>query len=98
MDGDHVKINKCNLLYIKAEGDFSRLVLHDKEYMILLPIGKCEKQFGENFLRVHRSYIVNTVNVNRVSKHEIQCDDKAIPIGKSYTDVYAKILKSLPLV
>ncbi len=47
----------------------------------------------EQFMRVHRSYIVNTMAIESNSSTEITINKKEIPIGKSYRQMFKNSYK-----
>ena len=57
--------------------------------------GMNEKLSQDNFIRVHRSYIVNTSKIKSVDNSTIAIGEKQIPIGASYKSGFMKTLKIL---
>jgi two-component system LytT family response regulator len=47
----------------------------------------------KNFLRVHRSFIVNLKNITAFTGYDVEIGAIEIPIGASYKDYVFKILK-----
>lgn len=43
-----------------------------------------EKQLPDYFLRIHRSFTVNTRKVRAYTAHDVEIGKKEIPIGVSY--------------
>ena len=46
------------------------------------------------FLRIHRSFIINTDRIKEVSYDELRVDDVRLNIGRSYRKVVKEILNS----
>ncbi len=52
-------INVEDIVYIKAEGDYALLITENGKYIKELTMKYFETHLPDNFIRVHRSYIVN---------------------------------------
>jgi two-component system LytT family response regulator len=66
-----------NIIRIEADGDYSRLITADQTYLSNYGIGKIEERLDpENFLRVHRSSIVNIQYIGSVDKYASSYDVK----------------------
>lgn len=53
--------------WIEAAGNYARLHLADESFLYRLPLARLEAELPDNFLRVHRSAIVNLDAVRRVA-------------------------------
>ncbi|MBL4660223.1 MAG: LytTR family transcriptional regulator [Alcanivoracaceae bacterium] len=51
-----------------------------------------EKLLNENFIRVHRSYIVNIDKITAYTKQDIEIGDTEIPIGDNYKNSISQLL------
>lgn len=72
--------------YIKIHTNAKRLLVHERMHQI-------EKRLGTDFLRIHRSYLINKQHVVAYSSHEVELKETKLPIGRSYRETVAKILK-----
>jgi DNA-binding LytR/AlgR family response regulator len=53
-------VSRSTILYIKAEGDYVRLVTDTGRYLVRAALSEIEHRFEPHgFVRVHRSYLVN---------------------------------------
>jgi len=85
---EHIKINLRDIQFIKADNDYTEIILKDKKYLSseslkywLDTIG------GQTMIRVHKSYIVNIENIKKVSSTSIKVDHADdIPIGRAFKD------------
>ena len=58
--GFEYKIHVDNVLYIEASTIYAVLHLNDKELLYRAALNLLEQQLPNNFIRVHRSFIINT--------------------------------------
>ena len=65
-----IKVNYRNILYLEAANKMVSIRLDSVEYSIYGSLEKLEKDLPENFVRCHRSYIVNTGYISRVRYSE----------------------------
>ena len=86
-DYKSVKIKLSQILYIEGLKDYVKIYLqHEPKPVITL---NSLKRMSENlpevhFLRVHKSFIVNTNRIKSVTKNRIIIHDRWIPVGESY--------------
>lgn len=92
-DNNHifVKSNKKNIkvllndiLYIESIKDYIRIHTVNKRLVIKHGISTFEDKLDVRFIRVHRSYIVNSQKVTAFTKHDVEVGDIEIPIGDMY--------------
>ncbi|MGQ7869918.1 LytR/AlgR family response regulator transcription factor [Sunxiuqinia sp. sy24] len=86
-DYKSVKIKLSQILYIEGLKDYVKIYLqHEVKPVVTL---NSLKRMSENlpdghFLRVHKSFIVNTNRIKSVTKNRIIIHDRWIPVGESY--------------
>ncbi|BFM44767.1 LytTR family DNA-binding domain-containing protein [Flavobacterium sp. CFS9] len=89
------KINTDSVLFIESVKDY--IVVHQKEGVKLTAkykIGDIEVELqGKDFLRVHRSFIINLKNITAFTAYDVEIGSIEIPIGASYKEYVFKILK-----
>jgi two-component system, LytTR family, response regulator len=84
-DRKNVKILLEDILYIESLSDYVKINLTDKPVIITKEkISSIEEKLTKPFLRVHRSFIVNTDKVNSFSAEVIEIASTEIPISRSY--------------
>ena len=78
------------ILYLKAEGSYTTVVLcdQDKKYLSSLTLGQIEQKMNCPFiLRLHRSYMVNLKQVTGIVGNAVRVGKEIIPIGRSYKHI-----------
>jgi DNA-binding LytR/AlgR family response regulator len=81
-----IKVLLKDILYIESLKDYIRIFLENgKSLMTKQKISTMiELLPDKNFIRVHKSYIVNIEKIKTLSPTNIGLADKMIPIGRSY--------------
>lgn len=84
----HHKVVLNNIVYIESLKDYIQIHLEDKKVIVSkYKLGDIEKELKiYNFLRVHRSYIINTAKISAFTTHDIDVNNQEIPIGASYKE------------
>ena len=88
-----IKISFDEILYVESIKDYVRIHLEDKKVMTKDTIGSFLKKLPHQFLRIHRSYIVNTTKVTAFTSLDVEIGRQEIPIGASYKNETIDFLK-----
>jgi DNA-binding LytR/AlgR family response regulator len=56
-------LDRDQIHYVQAEGDYSRVHTYDRAYLSTASLGELEERLGPRFARIHRSYLVNLAKV-----------------------------------
>ncbi|HEY0609021.1 MAG TPA: LytTR family DNA-binding domain-containing protein [Chitinophaga sp.] len=87
-----------DILYLKAEKDYTRIHVAGQSYLGSQGISVLEKRLDpQRFLRVHRSYIVNIYHVREVYRDIsktflVMNDETEIVVGRSYLESLKKLI------
>ncbi|MDY8135995.1 LytTR family DNA-binding domain-containing protein [Aquimarina sp. 2201CG5-10] len=85
------KIIIDDILYLKAEVDYVKVVTTDKQILILDSLRNWSEKLQEfSFIQIHRSYIINTNKISKVYGNQVYIGTKALPIGKTYKEVFLR--------
>jgi DNA-binding LytR/AlgR family response regulator len=78
-----VRIN--DLLYIEGLREYVSFYTSERRYIVLESLKNLEALLpSEQFMRVHKSYIVNALKIDSLHGNTIEIGKKEIPIGMSY--------------
>ena len=80
----NIKVKYDDILYIESIKDYIKIHTTATRLVIKHGISAFESKLDERFVRVHRSYIVNSEKVTAFTKHDIEIDAFEIPIGDLY--------------
>ncbi len=80
-----VNLRLNDVLWIEAYGDYVNLSTEKKRYVVHSTMKSIESKLPkEQFIRVHRSFIIRTDKIDLIEESLIQIGKKLIPIGESY--------------
>jgi two-component system, LytTR family, response regulator len=85
--GKFIKVNLKDILFIEGLGNYQKIITKEKPIVCLLKMKSLEEQLaGYGFLRVHKSFIVRTVNISQIEGNIIQIGTHKIPIGERFKE------------
>ena len=90
-----IRVNFADIKYIESMREYVRIhLLQQKPIMSLMSMKKIEEFLpASQFMRVHRSYIVNLHKVSTIEKSRIIFDGKVyIPISEQYKEKFQRFL------
>lgn len=85
---DKTKVYIADLIYIKAEDHYLKLFLSNrKDHLVRGKIKDIKRQLPPNFIRCHRSYIVNANFIKQANRDNlIMIGGHSIPLSRTYKD------------
>lgn len=88
-----IKVRTSEILYLEAMKDYTKIVTKAKRYHVLASLGNLLKTPSfTNFLRIHRSYAVQPLFIEKISSSELLIDGIHIPIGRSYKEIVQHLI------
>ncbi len=89
-----VKIYLDEILYIESLREYIRITTKDKNILTKFQLGQIEELLTENnFLRIHRSFIVAKEKIDAFNSTDVEVGGKEIPIGRSYKELVLRTLE-----
>lgn len=81
-----IRVNFSDIQYIEGMREYVRIhLINDKPIMSLLSMKSLEAQLPDSqFMRIHRSYIVNLSQIKIVERSRIVFGDVYVPVGEAY--------------
>lgn len=86
------KLDTEDILFIEGNGNYLNFYLKERKILSLMRMTDIEDLLPSNFIRVHRSFIINKHHIEVKSSKELVIKDKHIPISRTYR---AELRKSL---
>lgn len=91
-------VRYSNIIYLESAGEYIRLHLADGTKLVtLFRMKNMETELpAERFIRVHRSYIVNTEHITGYTKGRVfLTGEEYVPIGENYKETFTAIVDKL---
>jgi DNA-binding LytR/AlgR family response regulator len=84
-DRKNTKILLDEIYYIESLSDYVKINLRDKPVIITKEkISNIEAKLTKPFLRIHRSFIVNTDKITSFSAEAVEIASNELPISRTY--------------
>jgi len=91
-----IKINLPSIYLIEAKGDYINIKTEEKNYIVHSTLKKIEEKLPKsNFLKVHRSYIINLKNIIDIEDNSVLIKKDVIPVSRSNRP---ELMKTLDLL
>jgi DNA-binding LytR/AlgR family response regulator len=88
-----VKIFLDEILFIESMKEYIRVNAKNKSVLTKFKLSQAEGLLSENnFLRIHRSFIVSKEKIEAFSATEVEVGGKLLPIGRSYKELVIGVL------
>lgn len=99
-NNSHIQIKYDDIIWIEALENYSAIFTADEKFMVHLNLKSVHAKLPANFIRVHRSNIININHVRVIEEKDICMALKPgkiqrVPVGKSYRDELLKNINSL---
>jgi two-component system LytT family response regulator len=81
------------ILYLKKDGNYIIYVLENKKIIARESTSEALSRLPEQFLQVHKSYIINTNRVDVIHRDEVKINNISITVGASFNEQFKKRFK-----
>jgi len=93
VDKKMVKTRMADVLYIESVKDYVKVRTADKEIVTQQKISYLEESLPRpQFLRIHRSFIINVEKIDAYSATDVEIGKFSVPIGRNYKNDVMKAL------
>ncbi|WP_113660678.1 LytR/AlgR family response regulator transcription factor [Pedobacter nanyangensis] len=87
------KIELDDILYIEGLKDYISIFTKNERVITLQNMKKMEETLPKNdFIRVHKSYIIAVDKIESIERSRIAIAGKTIPVGDTYRDAFFKLI------
>jgi len=89
---EYLRVEPGEVLYIQADGDYTELITPRRKFLSAHPLRYwLETLDTSEFIRVHKSYIINRAHIEKVAGNQIYLrPEGTIPIGRAYKEAFVK--------
>ena len=90
-----IKVNFDDMLYVEAMDDYLRIRLKEQKPVVArMTMKNMEEKLPKNeFVRVHRSYIVSIGKIENVRGRTVVVGGKELPVSKGYMESLIQVIK-----
>ncbi len=88
-----ISITISSISFFEALENYTQLVLENKKWIINGFLKDIETKLPDEFIRVHRSYIINLNKIEKIEDNFIIIEKNNIPVGRSYKSKLFKKIK-----
>lgn len=96
-DRKKVKVYLDEIIYIESLKEYIRIVTEKQKLIVNLQIGQVKDILPDNFIRIHRSFIVSIPKIESYTSQSIVVNQIELPIGRVYKDMVARLLENFEL-
>ena len=87
INNEIVKINEKDIFYIESIGHKTVFYTSGAKYEVKKGISTVENELSQNFFyKCHRSYIVNILHIDSISKTDVKINNTVVPIARGKWD------------
>lgn len=97
VDYRYIRVSLADIRYIKGYGEYLQIYVSGSEtpLLTLSSFASVKERLTDNFLQVHRSYIVNMDHVGQIERNRVVMPpDLYIPVGDSFKAAFQSYLSS----
>jgi len=98
LKADHkiYKVRLKDILYVEGLREYVTFYTAGRKYIVLESLKKLEDSLpAPVFMRIHKSYIINTEHLVSLYGNQVQIGEGYVPIGKSYAEEVKRRLFSI---
>lgn len=88
----HIQIPLDQLILVESKGDYVQMYTTSEAFITKEKISALADRLPSQFIRTHRSFIINKGKISSFNKVSLIIDNKEIPISRTYKkDVFSKL-------
>jgi DNA-binding LytR/AlgR family response regulator len=88
-----IKIKFNDIEYIEGMKDYVKIFIPERMIVTLHTMKFFEANLPKEFLRIHKSYIINLDGIKSISGNEVEIRNQKLPIGSSYKENLMKVVQ-----
>lgn len=83
------RISPENILFVEGAGNYMTFYTTEKKILSLLTMKEALQQLpSEQFVRVHKSYVVSLKHIDVIERHQLLVKGHKIPVGITYREQF----------
>ena len=89
------KVKIAEVLYVEAKGSFTLVHTTENRFIANTSLQEILFRLGDNFIRCHKSFVVNIAAITKIIGNTIKIDAHSIGIGRTYREGLLARLKMI---
>lgn len=90
------KVYTNEIKWVEANGDYVKIITEDTNFVVLSTMKSFEDDLPKgNFLRIHKSYIVNLNKIDRFNRKYVEIGNLEIPLSRNKKEPLVDALKNI---
>ena len=81
-----IKLKLDDILYVEAMNNYILVHTAVQKHVVYHSISSFAEELSEHFIRIHKSYLVNSAKVSAFSKEQVEIGEISLPVGRTYRD------------
>jgi DNA-binding LytR/AlgR family response regulator len=93
--GKLIKILFDEIIFLQSQKNYLSIITKTKSHLTYLTLTEIEEKLPPGFLRINKSFIINTDKISRLQGDEVflENQESAITVGTSYKDAFSDFMK-----
>ncbi len=87
-----LRLEKNEIRFIQGMNNYVRIKYTNREYIIYSSLQKIKAKLGKDFVRIHKSFIINRARITAFNRSVVEIDGMKINVGNRYQDVLNSLL------
>jgi len=79
-----IKVSLEDITHLQSDGDLVKIYTHEATHLEFQSLKHYEKTLPENFVRVHKSYMINLERLSAIEGNRLFLGKQEIPIGRNF--------------
>lgn len=94
-----IRLNFDEILFVEGLGEYLRIYTETNKYVVLQSFSRLTEVLPmRQFLRIHRSYMINLYKINFVQNNVVSIGSHQLPISKSQKKAFLELVEQVGLL
>ncbi len=85
-----LKLHQAEICFIEGMNNYIKIHCGEKMHIVYTSLQSILNELGDQFIRIHKSYIVNKNKISSFTNEQLEIAGKQLPIGSTYRDAIGK--------
>lgn len=85
-DKEFYRVDLADIRYLKADDNYVSIYTPEQRHLALGTLQQWQIDLPAEFVRIHKSYLVNLRHVGRIAGNRLFVEEEELPIGRTYKE------------